>query len=109
PTYAVGATLSMPLFAGGRISGQVDAAASRLHQQRIRLRDVRNQIKQDVRTSRQTLRTLAQRVRAANTNLELARQEMKRTRDRFAHGVADNVEVVDAQSNLADARYGRIN
>ncbi|HET7313705.1 TolC family protein [Salinisphaera sp.] len=108
PTYAIGASLSVPIFAGGRISGQIDAAASQLNQQRIRFRDTRRQIEQEVRTARQTLETLASRVRAARANLTLAKQELARSRDRFAHGVGDNVEVVDAQSNLADARNGRI-
>lgn len=108
PTYAVGASLSMPIFDGGQISGQIDSAASQLTQQRIHLRDTRDQIEQDVRTSRQTLNTLAQRVHSARANLKLAKQELSRSKDRFANGVGDNVEVVDAQSNLADARYSRI-
>lgn len=108
PTYAIGASLSLPIFAGGKIAGQVDSAASQLDQQRIRFRDTRDQIEQDVRTSRQTLETLAQRVHAARSNLTLAKQELKRSRDRFAHGVSDNVEVTDAQSSLADARNSRI-
>ncbi|RJS94055.1 TolC family protein [Salinisphaera sp. Q1T1-3] len=108
PTYAVGATLSVPIFDGGRISGQVDAAASRLNQQQIRFRDTQDQVEQDVRTSRETLTELAARVRAARANLTLAKQELDRSQDRFAHGVTDNVEVVDAQSSLADARTQRI-
>ncbi|AWN14883.1 TolC family protein [Salinisphaera sp. LB1] len=108
PTYAFGASLSLPIFAGGRISGQIDSAASQLDQQRIRFHDTQRQIEQDVRTSRQTLKTLSQRVRAARANLTLAKQELSRSRDRFSRGVGDNVEVVDAQSNLADARNSRI-
>lgn len=108
PTYAIGASLSLPIFAGGRISGQIDAAASQLDQQRIRFHNTRQQIEQDVRTSRQTLETLSQRVRAARASLTLAKQELSRAQDRFAHGVGDNIEVVNAQSNLADARNSRI-
>ncbi|MGB7756746.1 MAG: TolC family protein [Salinisphaera sp.] len=108
PTYAFGASMSVPIFAGGRISGQIDSAASQLDQQRIRFHDTQQQIEQDVRTSRQTLETLSQRVRAARANLTLAKQELSRSRDRFSHGVGDNIEVVDAQSNLADARNSRI-
>lgn len=108
PTYAIGASLNLPIFAGGQISGQIDSAASRLDQQRIRLRDTRNQVEQDVLTSRRTLQTLAERVRSARANLTLAKQELSRAQDRFAHGVGDNVEVVNAQASLADARNTRI-
>ncbi|WP_423821669.1 TolC family protein [Salinisphaera sp. SPP-AMP-43] len=108
PTYAIGASLNLPIFAGGQISGQIDSAASRLSQQRIRLRDTRDQVEQDVLTSRRTLQTLAERVRSARANLTLAKQELSRAQDRFAHGVGDNVEVVNAQASLADARNSRI-
>lgn len=108
PTYAFGASLSVPIFAGGEISGQIDSAASQLDQQRIRFHDTQQQIEQDVRTSRQTLETLSHRVRAARASLTLAKEELSRAQDRFSHGVGDNIEVVDAQSNLADARNRRI-
>lgn len=108
PTYTVGATLSVPIFSGGAIHGRIDSAASRLNQQQIRYRDTRDQVEADVRTARETLVTLAARVRAARSNLTLATDELKRSRDRFAHGVTDTVEVVDAQSSLANARSSRI-
>lgn len=108
PTYAIGANLNLPIFDGGAISGRIDTAASQLDQQVIRLRDTRDQIEADVRTSRETLATLSTRVRAARSNLTLARQELSRSKDRFANGVSDNVEVIDAQSSLASARSNRI-
>lgn len=109
PTYAVGAQIQLPLFSGGAIGGAIDSARSQLAQRRIHLHDTRRQVEADVRTARRTLETLNQRVRAARSNLTLARQEMQRARDRFAHGVGDNIEVVDAQADLADARNGLIN
>lgn len=108
-TYSVGAQLNIPIFSGGAVSGQIDTAASQLTQQQIRYRDTREQVEQDVRTSRQTLDTLSSQVRAARANLTLAKDELKRSSDRFKHGVANNLEVVDAQSSLADARNQRIN
>ncbi|MBH02591.1 MAG: hypothetical protein CMP08_00400 [Xanthomonadales bacterium] len=108
PTYAVGATLNVPIFDGGAISGRIDSAASRLNQQKIRFRDTRDEIEADVRTSRETLGTLDARVRAARSNQELALQELTRSQDRFAHGVTDNVEVIQAQTALAAARSRRI-
>ncbi|MDA3919061.1 MAG: TolC family protein [Salinisphaera sp.] len=108
-TYSVGAQLNIPIFDGGAIAGHIDTAASQLDQQRIRYRDTREQIEQDVRTSRQTMHTLSAQVRAARASLTLAKDELRRSSDRFQHGVADNLELVDAQSSLADARNTRIN
>lgn len=108
-TYSVGAQLNVPIFAGGAVSGRIGTAASQLEQQRIRYRDTREQVEQDVRTSRQTLDTLSDQVRAARANLTLAQDELKRSSHRFERGMANNLEVVDAQSSLADARNTRIN
>jgi len=108
-TYSVGAQLNVPIFSGGEVSGRIDTAASQLEQQRIRYRDTREQVEQDVRTARETLQTLSAQVRAARANLTLARDELTLSSDRFQHGVANNLEVVDAQSSLADARNTRIN
>lgn len=107
-TYSIGAQLQMPIFSGGAVSGRIDTAASQLTQQQIHYRDTREQVEQDVRTSRQTLDTLSEQVRSARANLTLAKDELKRSSDRFKHGVANNLEVVDAQSSLADARNTRI-
>ena len=106
--HAVGATLNVPIFDGGAISGRIDSAASQLNQQQIRFRDTRDEIEADVRTSRETLGTLDAQVRAARSNQELAVQELARSQDRFANGVTDNVEVIQAQTSLAAARSRRI-
>ncbi|MES1938586.1 outer membrane protein [Salinisphaera sp. T5B8] len=107
-TYTIGAQIEVPIFDGGAISARIDSAASRLDQQRIRYRDTRTQIEQDVRVARRTLHTLADQVRAAESAFELASRELGLSRDRFAEGISDNVEVIDAQAALADARNGRV-
>ena len=58
--------------------------------------------------ARRTLATLGDRVAAARAGLDLAGQELELARDRFAAGVSDNVEVVDAQAALAEARDTRV-
>lgn len=107
-TYSIGAQVQVPIFSGGAISGRIDSAASTLDQQRINYRDTRNQVSQDVRLARQTLSTQSERVTAARSGLKLARRELTQARDRFAEGVSNNVEVVDAQASLADARNTRV-
>lgn len=107
-TYSIGAQIEVPIFDGGAISGRIDSAASRLEQQRIQYRDTRNQVEQDVRLSRRTLTTLAEQVTAAQSALNLAQRELTLSRDRFSEGISDNLEVIDAQASLADARNSRV-
>ena len=48
-------------------------------------------------------RTAADQVRVAQDNLDLASQALEQARDRFAAGVNDNIEVVQAQESVATA------
>ena len=47
-------------------------------------------------------------VNVANLGLDLARQEVDQARDRFQAGVANNIEVVTAQNELARASDNQI-
>ena len=108
PTRDVGVRLSVPIFNGGATEGRIQAAASRQRQAEIQLRDVEQQIEQDVRDALQTLATSADQVKAANQSVVLAERELQMARDRFAAGVGDNIEVVNAQTSLANARDSQV-
>lgn len=103
-TYRIGARIEIPIFSGGVIAGRIDSAGSRLAQARIRLRDTRTQIEQDVRLSLRTLESTSRQIEAALANRDLARRELELARDRFAAGVTNNIEVINAQTALANAR-----
>ena len=49
------------------------------------------------------IRTAADQVAVARDNLDLANQTLAQARDRFAAGVTDNIEVVQAQESVASA------
>ena len=53
--------------------------------------------------------TAADQVALARSNLDLANQTLDQARDRFSAGVADNIEVVQAQEALAGANEDAIN
>ena len=55
-----------------------------------------------------TLRTAAAQVRAADESVMLAQRELEMARDRFRAGVGDNLEVVTAQTSLANARDAQV-
>jgi outer membrane protein len=108
PTRSIGIRLVMPIFDGGLTRGRVAVATSRLRQAELQLNDQRAQVEQDVRLALQTLATAAEQVRAAEQALRLAERELQMARDRFAAGLGDNIEVVNAQTSLADARDAQI-
>jgi outer membrane protein TolC len=102
-TYAIAGTLRIPIFQGRRVHGEVMAAGARLRQTQARLANLKEQIDYDVRTALMNLKTDASQVTVAETNTTLATRTLEQARDRFASGVADNIEVVQAQQTMAQA------
>jgi outer membrane protein TolC len=96
-------TLSIPIFTGGSVHGDVLQADAKLEQSRERLDNLRAQIDADVRTALLNLQSSADLVNVARSNIDLAEQTLVQSRDRFAAGVTDTVEVVQSQELVASA------
>jgi outer membrane protein len=108
PVYNFAVSLDVPLYTGGRIRAQVaieDIELKKLGQQQI---DLRNQIAQEVRTAAAQLDAAKSEVDVANLGIDLAREEVTQARDRFQAGVANNIEVITAQDELARANDNQI-
>jgi outer membrane protein TolC len=108
PTRRVAVQLNVPIFNGGLTRGRMTVATSREHEAELQLGSVRGQVEQDVRLAIATLRTSVERVRAADEAMSLAERELEMSRDRFRAGVADNLEVINAQTSLANARASQV-
>lgn len=101
--YDVKGTLSIPIFTGNSVHGDIQQAEARLEQSRERLENLRAQIEADVRTALLNLQSYAEQVKVAQSNIELADQTLTQSRDRFSAGVTDTVEVVQSQEAVAGA------
>lgn len=101
--FDVRGTLNIPIFQGGKVHGDVLASNAQLEQSRQRLENLRAQIDADVRTAFLNLESSAEQVEVAKSNIDLAQQTLDQSRDRFVAGVADTVEVVQAQEQVANA------
>lgn len=108
PTRRVAVQLNVPIFNGGLTQGRLAVASSREHQAELELGSVKGQVEEDVRLALSGLRTTVERVRAADEALRLAQRELEMSRDRFRAGVADNLEVISAQTSLANARADQV-
>lgn len=102
-TFAVSGTVRMPIFNGRRSNGDIEQADAALQQRRAEYEDLRGRIDADVRDAFLDLNSAAQQVTVADSNRVLAADTLQQARDRFAAGVADTVEVVQAQESVADA------
>jgi outer membrane protein TolC len=101
--FQVGATLDIPIFAGGKAHADALEAEATLRQNREQLENLRAQIDYDVRTALLDLNAASEQVAVARQSLDLANQTLDQARDRFTAGVADNLEVVQAQETVAAA------
>ncbi len=108
PTYTYQASVNMPLFTGGRIHAEIvraDLEIKKLDQQKD---DLRNQIALDVKTALLNLQSARNEVQVANLGVQLSKEEVDQARDRFKAGVANNIEVIQAQDSLARANDNQI-
>ena len=96
-------TLSIPIFQGGTVHGDILLADARLEQDQERLDNLRAQIDSDVRAALLNLQSSAELVNVARSNIELAEQTLAQSRDRFGAGVTDTVEVVQSQEAVASS------
>jgi len=108
PVYTYQANVDVPFFTGGRIQAERARAEIAIRQLKQQEQDVRNRIVLDVQTSVAQLASARSEVDVARMGIDLARQEVEQARDRFQAGVANSVEVVQAQDGLARASDNQI-
>ncbi|HTS35648.1 MAG TPA: TolC family protein [Candidatus Solibacter sp.] len=107
-TWQVTGGVNIPIFAGNRVHSDVLEADSQLKQARQQLADLRGRIDYEVRTALLDLNASAEQVAVARSSVDLAEQALTQSQDRFTAGVADNLEVVQAQEALAGAHESYI-
>jgi outer membrane protein len=108
PVYTYQANLDFPIFTGGRIEAQKAQAALAIREIKQREQDLRNRVALEVKTAAAQLEAARNEIEVANLGVQLARQEVDQARDRFQAGVANNIEVITAQDELARANDNQI-
>jgi outer membrane protein TolC len=101
-------SINFNIFDGGRIKADVLQNSAELQNRRNEMENLRGQIDYDVRTALLDLKSAQDEVAVAQSNMGLANDTLKQARDRFAAGVTNTVEVVQAQQAVADANENLI-
>lgn len=107
-TFSVHASLNIPIFQGTRVRADKLQADAALRQRKAELEDLRGKIDDQVRTAFLNLKSSSELVAVAQSNIDLAHQTLTQAQDRFSSGVADNLEVVQAQESVASAEQSYI-
>jgi outer membrane protein TolC len=108
-TFSAAATLNIPIWQGGRTEGDIKEAQAALSQRQAELEDLNGQVESDVRNAWLDLEAATNQVKLSQRNLQVTKETLDLTRQRFDAGVTDNVEVVQAQEALTSAELDRIN
>jgi outer membrane protein TolC len=108
PSYTYQLALSVPLFTGGALTAERKLAELEEAKARQRRDDLRNGITEQVLSAEAQARSARSQIDVANAAVTLAQRELDLAADRFQQGVADNIEVVAAQSSLAEMTERRI-
>jgi outer membrane protein TolC len=100
-TFTAAGAVVIPVFQGGRIKADIQQADALLRQREAQAADSRAGVELDVRSAFLDLTSAAEQVEVARSSVGLATQSLQQARDRFAAGVTNNIEVIQAQEALA--------
>ncbi len=103
-TGQVALNASLPLFTGFQQRHQQQAAQSQIEQQRLELQRIEQQVSLDVWQAWQALHTAQARVGATDSLLDAAQESNRAALARYRAGLGSLLNVLNAQSSLADAR-----
>ncbi len=107
-TFDFALTLNIPVFQGSLVRADKLQANSTLRRRQAELADLGGKIDEQVRTAFFNLQSSSELVKVAESNVNLGNQTLAQAQDRFKAGVADNLEVVEAQESVAAANQSYI-
>jgi outer membrane protein TolC len=108
-TYVAYIAVKVPLFTGGRVSAQTSKAQAELEQVKEDRRELQARIGMEVQVAQAEVAAAGSEVVVATQAVALEQEAMTQARHRFEAGVSNNIEVINAQDELARAMDGRIN
>jgi outer membrane protein TolC len=100
-SFNVTGAVNVPIFQGGRTRGRLIEADAELRRLRAEADDLKAGVYYEVRTAFLDLQSGREQLQVATRTQELAANQLTQARDRFAAGVAGNIEVVQAQEAVA--------
>jgi len=102
-TFTAAATLSVPIFQGGKIRSDVQQAGVELQRRQAEFGDIEARVEADVRRAYMDVESATAQVSVAKNAVDLANQQLVQARDRFAAGVAGSLDVVESEQAVTEA------
>jgi len=108
-SWKVSAVINIPLWDGGTAKSRVRQAKAGAQNSAASLEETKITVATEVRKAALDLQDAALRTRTSDQAVSLAEDALSIALDRFDAGIAVQVEVTNAQSQLTEARFNYIN
>ena len=107
--WSVSVEASIPLFEGGARFSRINQSRFAVRQSETSLRNIENQVEQDVRNAMESLTASFGSIPLAKEAEEAAQKNYELVASAYAQGQRDIINVLDAQESLVDAREAALN
>ena len=101
--YSVSGNVSVPIYTGGRIHADIEQAQADLARKEAEYADLKGRVAYDVKIAWLDMSASDSSVKVAEHNKTLAERALAQSLDRYANGVTNYLEVVQAQETVAAA------
>ena len=104
-TWNAGIKLSIPIFEGGKKVGERQKSMLELDKLEFQKTDLINKFESSIRTKVQKLRASFIELDLSNNAAEAAEDNFNIVQDAYSQGVADHIQLIDAQNVMIKTKY----
>lgn len=108
PNYSLGVSVNVPLYNGGRTKKQVALAESVVKQNQLAVESLNNQYSRDIQQALTDVRSNQERLTTVQEQINIAQEALRVTQTRYTNGIATNVDLLNANSNLQRVQLAQI-
>ena len=105
----IGVSMSIPIFDGFYKKSRVQRTRVELLQTQSGIDQLKNNISREIEEARTKLANASRDVSAQEENVELAQEVYNTTKIKYQEGVGTNLEVIDANTSLKEAKTNYLN
>lgn len=106
--YVAALELSVPLFNGFKEEYQIDEADAEINSVEEQKNFMIQQIQTEVRQALSTVQSNKEKVRIAQFTIEQAQKALAIARIRYSAGTITNLDLLDAETSLAEAQFQKV-
>ena len=106
--YNAGISLHVPIYNGGRTKQQIKLAETNVKQSELAIESLNNNYKKDISQALIDIQSNLDRIKNTEGQIEQNRTALDITGSRFKNGVATNLDLTNASTNLQRAQFTRL-